>query len=439
MKRILLAAFLILVFTGITKTSPGDTTWVTAYTNDFHNWATVNYASVTMPDTTHHWEKILMKYTISCPPGGCDPWDRLGWVKLYTDTSTGAGFEIARIVTPYNIVGGGYPGSCTFWIDVTDYMPLLHDTQIFGNYIESWINGTRGWYSTIKFAFIEGEAYWKPYKVVNLWQEHYIIYGDTANPHENHLPGMNVLIDPNAVKVKAKLIATGHGQGNSNNAAEFSYKYHQLVVNNDSLTHNLWRADCSSNPCSPQGGTWQYPRAGWCPGASVTPWDLDITALVTPGTNAVLDYNIEPYVNYCRPNNPNCVSGVTCPDCNYNYNGHTEPFYVFESQLIFYRENPTIGINNNQNIAPSLFSLQQNYPNPFNPSTKIKFEMQKYSHVTIKVFAADGTEVAELLNKDMTNGIYEIDFDGKELPSGIYFYKMEAKDFSDTKKMVLIK
>lgn len=440
MKKIILAVSFVLMFTGVIKSSPGDTTWVTAYADDFHNWATINYASVTMPDTTHHWEKILMKYTIGCPAAGCDPWDRLGWLKLYTDTSTGAGFEIARFVTPYNIVGGGYPGTCTFWFDVTDYMPLLHDTQIFGHYIETWINGTRGWLSTIKFAFIEGEAYWKPFKVVNLWQDHYLLYGDTANPHENHLMPMNVSIDPNTAKVKARLIATGHGQGNTSNAAEFSVKYHQLVVNNhDSLTHNLWRMDCGSNPCSPQGGTWQYSRAGWCPGAGVYPWDLDISSIITPGSNNLFDYNIEPYTNFCRPNNPNCINGVTCPDCNYNYNGHTEPFYVIESQLIFYKENPTIGINNNQSIAPSSFRLLQNYPNPFNPSTKIKFVLERYSHVNIKIFDAAGSEILQLVNKDMTNGEYSIDFNAKDLPSGIYFYKMEAKDYSETRKMVLIK
>jgi len=439
MKNFTLSILFLFTLQFVTFSAPGDTTWVNAYTNDFHNWATVNYTSVTFPDTTHHYEKILMKYTIGCPPAGCDPWDRLGWVKLYTDTATGAGYEIARIVTPYNIVGGGYPGTCTFWIDVTDYMPLLHDTQILGNYIESWINGTRGWYSTINFAFIEGEPYYKPFKVINLWQDHYIVYGDSANPHESHLPLMNVFIDPQTAKVKGRMITTGHGQGNTSNAAEFSVKYHQLIVNNDTMTHNLWRMDCGANPCSPQGGTWQYSRAGWCPGASVIPWDLDVTTSVIPGTNCNINYDIEPYTNFCRPNNPNCISGQTCADCNYNYNGHTEPNWNVEGQLILYRLNPMIGIINNGNIAPSSFRLMQNFPNPFNPSTKIKFVLERYSHVTIKVFGADGSEIAVLADQDYKNGEYEIEFDGKDLPSGVYFYQMEASDYKETKKMLIIK
>ncbi len=439
MRKLYTLLFVLMVFVSRLYSSPGDTTWITAYDQDFHNWATVNYASVIFPDTANHYEKILMKYVIGCPAAGCDPWDRIGWVKLYTDTATGEGFEIARIVTPYNIVGGGLPGTCTFWIDVTDYMPLLNGTQILGNYIESWINGQRGWLSTIKFAFIEGEAYYKPYKVINLWQDHYVVYGDTANPHESHLQPMNVMIDPLAVKVKGRMIVTGHGQGNTNNAAEFSTKNHSLIVNNDSVSHYLWRTDCSTNPCSPQGGTWIYSRAGWCPGADVIPWDNDITASVTPGQNATVNYDIEAYENFCRPNNPNCISGVTCGDCNYNYNGHTEPNYNVEGQLIFYRLNPVIGINDPGTIAPSAFRLEQNYPNPFNPVTKIKFTLNRNSHVTIKIFGADGSEIRTLINQNMSNGIHEVEFDGSDLPSGVYFYSMEAKDFSETRKMVLVK
>ena len=65
--------------------------------------------------------------------------------------------------------------------------------------------------------------------------------------------------------------------------------------------------------------------------------------------------------------------------------------------------------------------------------------LERYSHVTIKVFGVDGSEVAVLADKDYKNGEYEIDFDGKDLPSGVYFYQMEAKDFKETKKMLIIK
>jgi hypothetical protein len=441
MKRIYFSVLLTFVISSKLLSAPGDTTWVTTFDQEFQNWADVHYHNYVLPDTgTTHWQQILLKYTIGCPAGGCDPWDRIGWINLYQDTSANSLYtEIARIITPYNIVGGGLPGTCTFTIDVTDYMPLLHDTVRLGSYIESWIGGTRGWLVTAKFAFIEGEVYYKPYKVININQNHNVVYGDTANPVQTQLPTKVVYIDPSAAMVKARVTTTGHGQGNTDNACEFSVKYHSFTINNDSVTHNLWRGDCSINPCSPQGGTWQYPRAGWCPGADVRPWQVDITSFVPVGQNSTFGYRLEPYVNFCRPNNPNCVNGVTCADCNYNSTGHTEPHWTIESQVILYRLNPVIGITPHGNNIPSSFKLDQNYPNPFNPSTSISYTLERYSHIKIAVYDVSGKVVKLLVDKDMTSGKYDVTFDASDYPSGVYFYKMEAKDFSETKKMVLIK
>ena len=70
------------------------------------------------------------------------------------------------------------------------------------------------------------------------------------------------------------------------------------------------------------------------------PFEVDATNSVTPGSNTVIDYDLQPYENFCRPNNPLCISGSTCADCNYNYNGHTEPHYTIQGQLILYTPNP---------------------------------------------------------------------------------------------------
>src|SRR5512141_510870 len=83
------------------RSAPGDTTWVTACTDLFHNWPDMHYFNVSLPDTNTHYQKILMKYTIGCPAAGCDPWDRLGWIKLYVDTVNHIDYEIGRVITPY--------------------------------------------------------------------------------------------------------------------------------------------------------------------------------------------------------------------------------------------------------------------------------------------------------------------------------------------------
>jgi hypothetical protein len=88
---------------------------------------------------------------------------------------------------------------------------------------------------------------------------------------------------------------------------------------------------------------------------------------------------------------------------------------------------------------PSSYTLNQNYPNPFNPSTFIKYQITKNSSVSLKVFDALGREVEILINEKQSPGTYEVHFNGSNLPSGIYFYKLETDNFSDVKKMVLIK
>ncbi|MCC7158342.1 MAG: S8 family serine peptidase [Ignavibacteria bacterium] len=88
---------------------------------------------------------------------------------------------------------------------------------------------------------------------------------------------------------------------------------------------------------------------------------------------------------------------------------------------------------------PNYFSLSQNYPNPFNPSTTIKFSLPKAELVTLKVYDVLGKEVAVLVNEMKEPGFYNVDFNGSNMASGIYFYRIEAGEFSAVKKLMLIK
>jgi len=88
---------------------------------------------------------------------------------------------------------------------------------------------------------------------------------------------------------------------------------------------------------------------------------------------------------------------------------------------------------------PNIYSLEQNYPNPFNPSTTIRFSIPEQGLVTLKVFNLLGEEVATLLNSELTNGTYEVDFKGANFSSGIYFYTITATNYVATKKMILLK
>ncbi len=91
------------------------------------------------------------------------------------------------------------------------------------------------------------------------------------------------------------------------------------------------------------------------------------------------------------------------------------------------------------NNMPVQFSLEQNYPNPFNPITTINFTIPKEGLVTITIYNAIGQEIQKLVNEIKQSGNYTLNFDALSLPGGIYFYRMHAGNFLETKKMILLK
>jgi Secretion system C-terminal sorting domain len=85
------------------------------------------------------------------------------------------------------------------------------------------------------------------------------------------------------------------------------------------------------------------------------------------------------------------------------------------------------------------FALEQNYPNPFNPSTEIRYQVSGVSDVRLEVFDMLGRKVSTLVNERQATGSYQASFNAAGLASGIYFYKLQAGSFSETKKMMLVK
>jgi len=97
-----------------------------------------------------------------------------------------------------------------------------------------------------------------------------------------------------------------------------------------------------------------------------------------------------------------------------------------------------VGISNSDLILDN-YSLSQNFPNPFNPRTIIKYQLLKSDIVSLKVYDVLGNEVTTIINGKQNSGSHQIEFDGSNLSSGIYFYKLNAGEFSETKRMALIK
>jgi len=119
--------------------------------------------------------------------------------------------------------------------------------------------------------------------------------------------------------------------------------------------------------------------------------------------------------------------------CAFSYAGFG-PTNVYANQ-----EGLVTGINPISTEIPNNYSLTQNYPNPFNPVTNIKFSIPTSGVVKLVVFDVMGREVATMVNQNLNAGSYIADFDASKLASGIYFYKLITADFTDTKKMMLVK
>jgi hypothetical protein len=97
------------------------------------------------------------------------------------------------------------------------------------------------------------------------------------------------------------------------------------------------------------------------------------------------------------------------------------------------------GLTQQGSEIPKEYALSQNYPNPFNPVTNIKFDIPKQGHVSLKVYDILGKELINLVNEVKPAGSYLVDFDGSNLASGVYYYRIEAGSYISVKKMILIK
>ncbi|MEZ4689112.1 MAG: T9SS type A sorting domain-containing protein [Ignavibacteria bacterium] len=98
-----------------------------------------------------------------------------------------------------------------------------------------------------------------------------------------------------------------------------------------------------------------------------------------------------------------------------------------------------VGISNSSSNSINKYALSQNYPNPFNPVTKIKYDIPFDGKVGIKIFDISGRLINTLVNEYKVAGRFETDFHGENLSSGVYYYRIESGEFSQVRKMILIK
>lgn len=193
-----------------------------------------------------------------------------------------AKYELLSFVTPYGInLDLGKDGKV--WVfDVTDYGPVLKNKK------RLLLDKGGEWQEEldIRFAFIKGKPARNVLSIHQVWPA--TMYGYQSVLNNDHLEARDIYCSPEAASVKLRTVSTGHGQ-----EGEFIARTHSLNVNKGAKVFywQLWK-ECAENPVYPQGGTWVYDRAGWCPGMPSDLREFEIKPWIPDGSEVNLDYGL---------------------------------------------------------------------------------------------------------------------------------------------------
>lgn len=250
------------------------------------------------------YEKVIMQYRMRCKgarvstqkapnDNGCGEWD-YNCETFITDSSRVDSvwtddkgwvfwpqrYQIMSFVTPYGLgLDLGKQGK--MWeFDMTDYLPILHGRKRLS--VEG--GGQNQEELDIRFLFIKGTPVRPVVDILQIWPV--TREGDAAILNDSRFPGLMVALDPLATHYKIRSTITGHGQN-----GEFVPRSHIISVNSTDYAREVWK-ECAENPVYPQGGTWVFDRAGWCPGMASDIAEFELPGL-TPGTAIPIEYSID--------------------------------------------------------------------------------------------------------------------------------------------------
>ncbi len=292
---------LILLLSHIINAKPGDTTRVVT-----HNKVVIKtnpglgntkyYGWGEFPTAGTKYQKAYAELTFKCAPGlKCGEWDYLNYIYLCNRrgaVNDSLGWEIMRFITPY---GFYYDQNWnhTWVFDITDFAHLLHDSvQIMYQHTGYEANHDRGWEISLNFNLIEGTP-WRDVKNITRFYTRSVGYGNDTLFDKN-VPEQTFTLGKETDLMRFKILQTGHGMDKPENCAEFCPKRRRIILDGALADESwVWREDCGENPVFPQAGTWLYDRAGWCPGAEVREYNLDIAA--TPESTHTMDLDMESY------------------------------------------------------------------------------------------------------------------------------------------------
>ena len=221
-------------------------------------------------------------------------------------------YELARVITPYgSMLANNWEFTTTF--DVTDFIQVLRDSVEIRCHYSGW---SSGFSATLDFEFIEGTPSRDVVKVENIYSGGFS-YNSSSDFENTKLIPKKFLIEANSTNAMVKMASTGHGFDNNQSAAEFKpIDYFVKIDGMQTHTQYNWDGDCGENPIYPQGGTWIYDRANWCPGKRAQAFDHEITPYITPGDSLEINVDFQ----------------------SYSWSGTQTPSYIIECQLFQYSD-----------------------------------------------------------------------------------------------------
>lgn len=237
--------------------------------------------------------KVTMKVTLGSPDSLFTAhWDYLDHIKLRKKGKNGEtiNYELGRMLTPYgSIYNKGWQWQ---WkVDVTDFAPLLRDSVEIEYVHSGYEDKTVGWALTIDFEIVLGPPVVVQLGMTPLWNAGYK-YGDAKEKIEENLLPIDFVSLSGAEISRIRIQHTGHGMDKPKGCSEFCQRWREIKMDGKVVDHrNMWK-DCGDNPLYPQGGTWIYDRAYWCPGDLQVPDVIDV--MTEPGKHEV-SLVMEPY------------------------------------------------------------------------------------------------------------------------------------------------
>ncbi len=396
--------------------SSNDTT-VQAFSGVINNSTVVNEVIVEgeLPSFVGAYDTIIATLTVSCPPGGCGAWDYVRSIKARSHE--GNWFEIIRYVTPYG-------KACSHKIILTDYASILNGKVTF-----KIVGLDNGYFYALSFTYKSGTPLYKYSQITQVWNDNYD-FGNYANQQPVSI--YNYTFPADVLASKIKLISTGHaGPNNTSNAAEFYDATHHIYLNNvNTYTQHNWTT-CNPNPdnCMPQSGTWQYNRAGWCPGTIAKPFDFDIAQNIIAAQNMAIKYVFyEQYIDQCNPNYPGCVTGTNCTGCS----ADAQPSLIVNCNLVNFFNVPPPNPQILSVLEPKFDLGLSVFPNPSNGKFNLISKNKNESNYLISIYNLMGK-----LIKNIEWAGENMIIDISENPTGIYLMKVESPKGFEVKKLIV--